>query len=193
MKVVKFALLALMVVAFAAPAQADPVNIQQFPTGFFVPDETQTYNAPYYRWYNEDWGWTHGAVDPVLPGEDATLYISAWDVDAPSEVDNIYAYDTDTAAWVLLGALIGNNNAWGYTTFVLNSMFYNELTTGLQVWIDIDSTNNFQNWAVTLAKSVLTVNGGTPPPPNPGVPDGGATVALLGAALVGLGALRRKL
>ena len=118
MKVFKFVLLGLMLVTvMGVPALANPVNVLEYPSGYFAPSATTS--APYYRWYNEDWSWTHGAVDPVEAGKNATLWISAFDVDAPSEVDNIYAYDNQTAAWVMLGSLLGNNNAWGYTTFVL--------------------------------------------------------------------------
>jgi hypothetical protein len=194
MKVLKFALLALVLVAVATPVQADPVNVAQFPTGYFLGDEAKRTTTPYYRWWDEDWGWTHGGVDPVTSG--AQLLISAYDVDTDSsdpEVDLVYAWEDTAAAWVLLGSLQGFGSQWAYTTFTLSSAFYDEVVAGLKVWIDIDSTHSYDNWAVTLAKSVVTVNGGTPPPPNPTVPDGGATLTLLGAALVGLGALRRKL
>ena len=26
---------------------------------YFLPDNTDPYSAPYYRWGNEDWGWKH--------------------------------------------------------------------------------------------------------------------------------------
>jgi hypothetical protein len=172
-----------------AVVQASPVNVVQAPTGYFVPTDAQKYDSPYYRWYGEDWGWTHGAVD--APTTSVTLLISAFDVDAPSEVDNIYAWENTAATWVLLGSLAGANDVWAYTTFTLGSAFWDDVVTGLQVKIAIDTATQ-GSWAVTLAKSVVTVDGGTPPPPNPTVPDGGATLMLLGGALTGLAALRRK-
>ena len=145
-------ILALGMVAYAAPT----TDTVQFPTGYFVPDQANTANAPYYRWYNEDWGWQHNPITGF--SGNGSLYISAWDVDAPDEVDNIYALDG--ANWVLLGSLLGNNNAWGYTTFALSADFNDDIALGLQVRIDIDSTHNSDVWAVSLAKSVLTVEGG---------------------------------
>ena len=182
----------VMLAAFSGTvAQASTIDIKEYPTGYFTASQSSTYDAPYYRWFNEDWGWTHGGVD--APTTSATLFISAWDVDASQgEVDNIYAYLGNTKT--LLGSLKGLNDNWGYTTFNLDINIWGaELVSGLRVWMDIDSTHNSNTWAVALAKAVVTIDGGTPPPPNPGgVPDGGATLALLGGALMGLGVLRRK-
>ena len=125
------------------------------------------------------------------PTTSATLLISAFDVDQRSgEVDNIYAWLNGTKT--LLGYLNGADDIWAFTTFNLDKDIWSaDLVAGLKVWIEIDADDD--GWAVTLAKSVVTIDGGTPPPPNPGgVPDGGATLMLLGGALVGLGALRRK-
>lgn len=174
-------------VAYAAPA----VDVKQFPTGFFVPDEASTYSSPYYRWHDEDWGWTHGAID-TSGATTASLFISAWDVDAASgEVDKIYAWDGATQ--VLLGSLAGLDNDWGYTTFPLGANFYDDIAAGLQVWMDIDSTHSSDTWAVTLAKSVLSVDGGTPPPPPPGVPEGGSTLLLLGLSVAAIGTLKKRM
>ena len=181
----------VMLVALSGTAvQAGTIDIKQYPTGYFTPNESATYDEPYYRWFNEDWGWTHGGVN--APTTSATLFVSAWDVDASSgEVDNIYAYLGNTKT--ILGSLKGANDAWGYSTFDLDINIWGaELVSGLRVWMDIDSTHGSRTWAVALAKSVVTIDGGTPPPPNPTVPDGGATLALLGGALMGLGILRRK-
>lgn len=133
-------------------------------------------------------GRTAARHSPVWAPLLATLSISAFDVDWPSgQVDNIYAYNNGVKT--LLGTLSGLNNQWSYTTFVLGIEFYDDILSGLQVWMDIDSTHRFDTWAVSLAKSVLEVNGNCCPIPIPiRVPDSGATAALLGMFMVGLAA-----
>ena len=183
--------LAAMVMVFGLSMGAFAANYVEtieFPTEFFVPNETQTYNDPYYRWWDEDWGWQHTAVDPT-GATTATLWISAWDVDAPSEVDIISIFDGTN--WVDLGSLLGNNNAWGYTTFNVFP-YLPAITSGLQVKINIDSTHTEDWWAVTLAKSVLTLDEGTPPGPGPGPVPEPATLILLGIGLAGMATLRKK-
>lgn len=175
----------------AGMAQA-AIDVVEAPTGFFAPDNTQLFNAPYYRWYNEDWSWQHSAIGGAFTT--ASLNISAWDVDASSgEVDNIYALDN--ATWTLLGSLAGLDNDWGYTTFNLGANFFDDIAGGLQVFIDIDSTHNFDNWAVSLAKSVLSLDGGVLPDPDPNptpsVPEP-STFVLMGAGLAGVAMLRKR-
>ncbi|MDD5492054.1 MAG: PEP-CTERM sorting domain-containing protein [bacterium] len=186
MRIVKLLAILGAILVFSTSAYA-VVDVVEFPTGYFCPDEASTYDSPYYRWYNEDWGWSHNVIGGTITS--ATLNISAWDVDANAsydpEVDNIYAYDS--GSWTFLGSLVGLDNSWGYSTFTLGSNFYDDIASGLQVRMDIDSTHSYDYWAVTLAKSALTVNGGTLPNPNPGapVPEPG-TFMLLGSGLVGL-------
>lgn len=176
---------------FSAAAYGVPAtDIVEYPTGYFVPDDAQKYSTGYWRWANEDWGWTHNPIGGSVTT--AELLISAWDVDAPAEVDVISAYDAASTSWITLGSLAGANAAWSYTTFTLGPDLYDDIAAGLQVAIDIDSTSG--GWAVTLAKSVLSVDGGEVPDPDPSpkVPEP-ATTSLVAMGILGLVRLRKKL
>jgi len=71
-------------------------------------DATRPSSTDTYRWWNEDWGWTH-TFSPPGPAPvsiiSATLAIEAWDVDPGlylyPEVDEIYV-GTDSS-WNLFG------------------------------------------------------------------------------------------
>lgn len=184
--------LAPFVVAGNAYAVAVTDTIE-YPTPEFV-DPSDPYGN--YRWWDEDWGWTHNAIGVSVTS--ATLNIAAYDVDycatetSGCEWDMISAYDSGT--WVDLGLLEGSNNTWDFTTFTLGSNFFDDIAAGLQVRIDIDQNNTEDNWAVALSKSALSINGGVIPDPDPGttpVP-APAGLALLGLGLVGLGFSQRR-
>jgi len=136
-----------------------------------------------YRESYEDFSWTHNGVCPVGV-KSANLSIYALDVDSSSgEVDLISAYDTTTFSWVNLGQLFGTSLNWSTTTFTLPSSLYDEAQSGLQVKIDIDSTNtnNTMRWAVEVGSSTLEAQC----VPLPG------TLMLLSSGLLGLAGWRR--
>ena len=182
-----------MVFAFGSLGYAGVLDVIQTPTDYFVPSDAQKTTYPYYRWDADDWGWTHNPI--AGPFTTATLNISAYDVDwysdSGGEHDLIYAWDKNGVK-TYLGELDGASDEWSYTIFPLNlSLFDTAITAGLQVWMDIDS-NHTDDWAVTLAKSVLSVDGETLPGPGPGAVPEPATMLLLGSGLIGLAGYARR-
>ena len=185
MKKILLVVLGLLLM-FGTLANATVTDVIQYPTEYFVDVDANKYDSPYYRWYGEDWGWTHNAIGGSITS--ATLNISAFDVDySDGERDAIYAYDDSTKTF--LGYLAGGSDIWSYTTFALGASFYNDIASGLMVWMEIDTTH--AGWAVTLAKSALSIDGGTLPNPNPNPVPEPATLLLFGVGLVGVGIARR--
>lgn len=174
----------------AAYANAAITDVIQYPTPQFVDPANPMGN---YRYSNQDWGWTHNAIAGTITS--ASLLIGAYDVDydgtANGENDIIYAWKGGVQTQ--LGLLGGGNNIWAFTTFILDATWFADINAGLQVFMDIDSTHNSPFWAVSLSKSVLSVDGGTIPPPNPTVPE--PTTFIAGALLalpLGLRCLRNR-
>lgn len=166
---------------------------------YFVIDDANKYNAPYYRWFGENWGWQHNAIAGTFSS--ILLDISAFDVDYISEfngeIDLIYVF-TGTN-WISLGNLAGATDVWAFTSFDLSGYSWanEQVNAGLKLRIDIDTIN--QGWAVTLGKSTLSMDGGSQVcVPTPGIPcdtvsvSEPVTVGLFGLALLGLGLRRRN-
>ena len=127
--------LACLILAFGSSAYAlQTVDVQDYSdleagAWFLPPDVMQPEDnilmyknySPYYRGFNQDWGWTH-TVSYAVPITDpsqilgATLEIEAWDVDSTKEVDRITADSID------VGALqAGTDEAWVTQTITLDS------------------------------------------------------------------------
>lgn len=155
------AVLCLGVVCAQATMTTD---IQQYPTPQFVDPANPMGN---YRWFDQDWGWTHNAIAGTITTADLLIgaYDVDWSADASGEHDLIYAWKGGVKT--LLGELGGASDVWAYTTFTLDSSWFADINAGLQVFMDIDSTHTYDSWAVSLSKSVLTIDGGYVPPPSP--------------------------
>lgn len=186
------ALVAFSTAGLAIAGEIDVIDASDAQAGtYFTPDDASKYNSPYYRWHDEDWGWTHNAL--TAPFTTAELSVSGFDVDFSSgEFDLIEAYDTQTATWLSLGLLAGGSDIWQFTTFLLSAQLHDEVASGLQVRVNIDTGNNVDFWALTLGKSTLTTDGVGPGNPTPGVPDSGTSALLLGIGLCTLQAFRRR-
>jgi hypothetical protein len=132
---------------------------------YFVPssvDDDDIWQADggiYYRFYFDDWGWTHTFANPadLLPAtidtiNSATLTINAYDVDGP-EVDVISGDGT------VLGQLTDADGDWSTTVLDLTGPVLDDLLDGtMDFWMDIDSTHDHMVWAVALGSSTLSVD-----------------------------------
>ncbi len=94
--------------------------------------------------------------------------------------------------WETVGELAGSTNTFSFTTFNLGASWFDEIAAGLMVQILIDQ-NDTNFWGVSLAKSVLSIDGAPLPDPNPNPVPLPAAVWLFGTAILGLvGFGRRK-
>lgn len=200
-------ILAALALFVSTTASATPItDVQEYinntPTEFFVIDDASKYDSPYYREFDEDWGWLHNGI-AGSGFSSITLNISAFDVDYSGfgqfigERDMIQIFDG--TAWVSFGDLAGSNDIWDFTEFDLSGYAWAEaqVNAGLKVRMDIDTLE--EGWIVTLGRAALSVNGGDLNcVPTPGVPCTTVDVpeptgiALLGLGLVGFGLSRRR-
>jgi hypothetical protein len=119
-----------------------------------IPNHMIMWNTQYYRNYAGDWGWSHTFSPPELMPTtifSASLEIDAWDVDAGE-------FNVVSADGTVLGSLGGSDDTWEVTEIDLAPVLDELLDGTLDVWIDIDSTNDHDVWRVALRSSTLTVN-----------------------------------
>jgi hypothetical protein len=182
----------IMIAGGVASAGITVVDVVDYSNGgantYFLPPVTDPKtDPPYYRWWDDDWGWTH-TFSPPNPAPVsinwATLEIEAYDVDpgVDPEIDLIRG-DGD---WLeAKHSLNDMDEAWKITVFNLDASALSRLMDGTMIIsMDIDSTHITDSWAVTLRFSKLTVNYDLIPAP------GAVFLTGVGTGLVGL--LRRR-
>ena len=200
---IKTSILGALALASSVTFAAAVTDVKEFsnnqPGEYFVKDDANKYNSPYYRDSGQDWQWQHGAIAGTFSS--IKLNISAFDVDYGTsswdEHDEISVWNG--SSWFSLGDLNGANDTWAFTEFDLSSYSWAQaqVNAGLKVLLNIDKYNG--GWLVTLGKSTLTTDGGTQQcVPTPGIPCTPTSVPepsglmLLGLGILGLALARRR-
>ena len=99
---------------------------------------SDTQDLTSFGWGYDDFDYQHGAIWGTVPAE-ATLTVTAKDVDSPDgEVDQIFAFNVDTASWVYLGDLAGTSDTVSDSvfSFSLAPDWHNSIASGLKVSVD---------------------------------------------------------
>jgi hypothetical protein len=164
-KLIIISAMAVLILAVSSKTQAgityvDVVDASSGqPDTRFLPSGTDPFDPYYYRWYDDDWGWTHTfdpAEFPDVTINSATLDIYAFDADF-GEVDTIQGNGLE------LGQLAGSpEDSWLLTTITLDSAALDELLGGnMNIWMDVDAAYPGPSgpyWAVTVESSTLTID-----------------------------------
>jgi len=154
-KLIIICALAVLFLAVSSRTQAGITYVDVVDAGSGQPD---TYFGDY-RWWNDDWGWTHTFSPPEFPDVTinwATLEIHAFDADL-TEVDLV------EGDGLSLGQLEGApEESWHTTTLTFDALALDALLDGsMDIWLDIGSIpagSSGPYWAVTLASSTLTID-----------------------------------
>jgi hypothetical protein len=195
--VVTSVLLAAGLASAAPTTVCDTANYGSDGLYFLAPGFSPGYTPPFYRYFDQDWGWDHDVMFDPSPGPgaiftllSASLTVHAWQVDEP---DLITADGTD------LGNLVSQPtglDGWTTTTSDLAAIL-GDLTEGhLDVSMNINVPEGSSGVLLDWAKLCVTYEWVVPevPPPPPVVPSPGSVVlAGIGTGLIGWLRRRRSL
>jgi hypothetical protein len=175
-------------VANAAPTTVSDTANHASDGLYFLPSgSSPAYAPPYYRYFDQDWGWdndvTFGpAPDPsaTLNLLSATLTVHAWQVDEPDQISG-----DGHALGNLVYEPVGMPDGWTTTTFDLASILGDLADGHLDAWLNINTTEGGSGVLVDWATLSVTYEWVVSQQP-PAVPSPGAVVlAGIGTGLVG--------